>query len=175
VTDKYRKFRKSPEQYIIRCKSANCKKDVIFVPESIEMFNGWSDGKLQLIVGLCEKMGVKDVFNKHLEKETGRPSDIPAGIEAEIMIAGICVEEGYRALYAISDYYEYKDLEGIFHHPIKLSQLNDDRFGSFLDKFYSAGCRKIFMEISAKAFAEYGIAVRNINYDTTSKVMWGGI
>jgi len=29
------------------------------------------------------------------------------------------------------------------------------------------------MEISGRAFAEYGIAVRNINYDTTSKVMWG--
>ncbi|MDO9565421.1 MAG: IS1634 family transposase, partial [Candidatus Desulfaltia sp.] len=129
--------------------------------------------RLQLIVGLCEKIGVTDVFNKYLEKEMGRPSDMPAGVEAEIMIAGICVDEGYRPLYAIADYYEYKDLEGIFHYPIKLSQLNDDRFGSFLDDFYHAGCRNIFTEISARAFVEYGIAVRNINYDTTSKVMWG--
>ena len=133
----------------------------------------YSDGRLQLIVGLCEKMGVKDIFNRHLEKEVGRPSDIPAGVEAEVMIAGICIEEGYRPLYAIQDYYQYKDLEGIFHHPLELSQLNDDRFGHFLDGFYRAGCRRIFMEISARAFAEYGIAVRNINYDTTSKVMWG--
>jgi len=69
------------------------------VPESIEMFNGWSEGRLQLIVGLCEKMGVKDIFNKHLEKEMWRPLDIPAGIEAEIMLAGICAERGYRPLY----------------------------------------------------------------------------
>lgn len=154
-------------------KCAYCVEGVIFVPKDVDMFNTWSAGRLQLIVGLCEKMGIKDIFNTHLEKELGRPSDIPAGIEAEVMIAGICVEEGYRPLYAIQDYYEYKDLEGIFHHPIKLSQLNDDRFGHFLDKFYLAGCRKIFMEISSRAFIEYGIAVRNINYDTTSKVMWG--
>lgn len=146
---------------------------MVFVPEDIETFNGWSEGRLQLIVGLCEKMGVKDIFNKHLQKKTGRPSDIPPGIEAEVMIAGICIDEGYRPLYAMQDYYEYKDLTGIFHHPMKLSQLNDDRFGDFLDDFYNAGPRRIFMEISARAFAEYGIAVRNINYDTTSHVMWG--
>jgi len=150
-------------------------REDVFVPDKVDVnsVDVYSNGRLQLIAGLCEKIGVKDIFNKYLEKAKGRPSDIPAGIEAEIMIAGICVDEGYRPLYAIADYYEFKDLEGIFHHPIELSQLNDDRFGRFLDDFYDAGCRKIFMEISASAFAEYGIAVRNLNYDTTSKIMWG--
>lgn len=153
-------------------------KGVTFVPDAdmtsiMNSFNTHHHGRLQLIVGLCEKMGVKDIFNHHLGKSNGRPSDIPAGIEAEIMIAGICVEEGYRPLYAIKDYYENKDLEGIFHYPIKLSQLNDDRFGTFLDDFYHAGCRNIFLEVAASSFINYGIAIRNINYDTTSKVMWG--
>lgn len=83
---------------------------MVFVPEDIETLNIWSEGRLQLIVGLCEKMGVKDIFNKHLQIKTGRPSDIPPGIEAEVMIAGICIDEGYRPLYAMQDYYEYKDL-----------------------------------------------------------------
>lgn len=104
----------------------------------------------------------------------GRPPDIPPGIEALILAAGICIEEGYRPLYAIQDYYENKDLEGIFHYPIEVSQLTDDRFGGFLDSFYEAGCcRQIFSEMSAKAFFQYGIKINNINYDTTSKVMWG--
>jgi len=86
------------------------------VPEMVDVnnVNINSDGRLQLIVGLCEKIGVKDIFNKHLEKDMERPSDIPAGIEAEIMIAGVCAERGCRPLYAIKDYYQYKDLEGIF-------------------------------------------------------------
>ena len=79
------------------------------------------------------------------------------------MVAGICVEEGCRPLYAIKDYYRNKDLEGIFHHPIELDQLNDDRFDAFIDRFYEAGCRQIFLEISAKAFFEYGIKFKNIN------------
>ncbi len=38
----------------------------------------------------------------------------------------------------------YKDLEGIFHQPIELSQINHDRFGRSLDRFHEAGCRNIF-------------------------------
>ncbi|MCK8826104.1 IS1634 family transposase, partial [Fuchsiella alkaliacetigena] len=138
----------------------------------INDINVWSDGKLQLAVSLCEKIGIIDLFNKHLENDQGRPADIPSGIEAAIMIASIA-DDGYKPLSAFQDYYRYKDLEGIFYHPIELSQLNDDRFGRFLDDFHQAGCRQIFMEASSLAFAEYGFKVKNINYDTTSKVMWG--
>jgi len=150
------------------------KNEVDAVNEKVELnsVNVWSDGKLQLAVNLCEKIGIRQLFDNHLQKSTGRPSDIPPGIEAEIMIASMC-DEGYRPLSALQNYYKYKDLEGIFHYPIQLSQLNDDRFGNFLDDFYEAGCRKIFMEASSLAFTKYGLAIRNINYDTTSKVMWG--
>ncbi len=145
------------------------------MPKKVDLYDVelYSAGRLQLIAGLCEKMGVTEIFNKELAKQTGRPPDIPPGIEAAILIAGICVDEGYRPLYAIKDYYEYKDLEGIFHHPLAVSQLNDDRFGSFLDDFAAAGPRNIFQKICAAAFFEYGITVRSINYDTTSKIMWG--
>jgi len=57
------------------------------ITENAKCRNAWSDGKLQLSVGLCEKIGIIDLFNNHLESEFGRPSDIPAGIEAAIMIA----------------------------------------------------------------------------------------
>ncbi len=144
--------------------------DMSSIINSVETY---SHGRLQLIVGLCEKIGVKAVFDKYLTKSTGRPPSIPPGIEALILIAGICVDEGYRPLYAIKDYYEDKDMEGIFHYPIQLSELTDDRFGSFLDDFFDAGCRQIFREISSLAFFTYNIAIRTINYDTTSKVMWG--
>ena len=56
---------------------------------------------------------------------------------------------------------------------MQLGQLNDDRFGGFLDLFYEAGCRKIFTQVAAKAVTLYGVKVNNINFDTTSKVMWG--
>ncbi len=135
---------------------------------NIEMY---SHGKMNFMVGLCEKLGLPEIFNSNLEKHLGRKSDIPYGIMAEMMIVNIC--DDHHPLLRMQEYYEMKDLEGIFHSPIELSQINDDRFGKFLDAFYEAGPRKIFGELSIQAFLTYGIEVKNINYDTTSKVMWG--
>jgi len=127
--------------------------------------------KMNFMVGLCEQLKLAEVFNLNLEKSLGRKTDIPYGIMAEMMIVNIC--DDHHPLYLLNEYYKEKDLEGIFHCPIELSQINDDRFGKFLDAFYAARPRKIFEELSAQAFANYGIKVTNINYDTTSKVMWG--
>jgi Transposase len=132
----------------------------------------YTDGRFQLFVGLCEKIGLPQIINKHMEKATGRPMDIPPGIEAMILMAPMA-EEGYKPLYQLNDYYCTKDLEGIFHFPVKEEQIKDDRFAYFLDVFYEAGCRKIFSEICANALLSYGIRIKNINYDTTSFVMWG--
>lgn len=134
----------------------------------IEMY---SHGRMNFIVGLCEQLNLPEVFNINLEKTLGRRSDIPYGIMAEMMLVNIC--DDHHPLYKLNEYYEMKDLEGIFHYPISLSQINDDRFGKFLDAFYESGARRIFDELSTQAFVTYGIEVTNINYDTTSKTMRG--
>jgi transposase len=128
-------------------------------------------GKMNFIVGLCEQLKLPEVFNLNLEKSLGRNTDIPYGVMAEMMIVNIC--DNHHPLYLLNEYYEEKDIEGIFHCPITLSQINDDRFGKFLDAFYDASPRKIFGVLSTQAFVNYGIEVTNINFDTTSKVMWG--
>lgn len=107
-----------------------------------------------------------------MQKGTGRPMDIPPGVEAMILMAPMA-EEGYKALYQLNDYYQPKDLEGIFHVPVELDQIKDERFAYFLDAFYKAGCRRIFSEICTNALLTYGIKIKSINYDTTSFVMWG--
>ncbi len=143
-------------------------------PEMIDLntVRTYTDGRLQLFVGLCEKIGLPQIINKHMQKSTGRPMDIPPGIEAMMLMAPMA-EEGYKPLYQLNDYYEPKDLEGIFHVPVELDQIKDDRFAYFLDAFYRAGCRRIFSEICTRALLTYGIKIKTINYDTTSFVMWG--
>jgi len=128
-------------------------------------------GKEGFIVGLCESLGIPETINQTLESEDGRPVDIPYGVSAMIMMVNMCHD--HRALSRLAEYYEYSDLEGLFHYPVQLDQLNDDRFGGLLDLLYEAGCRKIFTQIAAKAVSLYGIEVKTINFDTTSKVMWG--
>lgn len=132
----------------------------------------YSDGRFHFFIGLCEKVGLPHLFNQHMKKTTGRPMDLPPGIEAMLLMAPMA-EEGYKPLYQLHDYYQTKDLEGIFHYPVQEDHIKDDRFGYFLDAFYEAGCRQIFSEICTNALVTYGIKVKNINYDTTSFVMWG--
>lgn len=128
-------------------------------------------GKMNFTVGLCESMGVPDIFNRYLDSECGRSSDIPYGVLAEMLIVNIC--STHRPLYRLKEFYTDVDLDGIFHHEVDLNKLTDDRFGLLLDKVYAAGPRRIFGEISSKAFALHDITIKNINYDTTSMVMWG--
>lgn len=131
----------------------------------------YTDGKAGFMVGLFEQMGLTQVFDKHLTQPGGRPPEIPYGILAEMMLVNMA--DDHHPLSRLADYFEDKDLESLFGIPVSLSQLNDDRFGGFLDLMHQAGPGLIFSEIAANAFARYGITVKNINFDTTSKVMWG--
>ncbi|MBE3101679.1 MAG: IS1634 family transposase [Firmicutes bacterium] len=128
-------------------------------------------GKEGFIVALCEALGVPEIINQSLGATNGRPTDIPYGVDAMLMMVNMCHD--HYPLSRLKEYYQYTDLEALFHHPITLDQINDDRFGGFLDLFHEAGCKKIFSQIAAKAVSLYGIQVKNINFDTTSKVMWG--
>jgi hypothetical protein len=53
-------------------------------------------------------------------KPLGRNPNIPYGIIAEIMIANII--DGYHPLYKINEYFKNKDIAGIFHHDMDISQ-----------------------------------------------------
>ncbi|MBP2021824.1 transposase [Clostridium punense] len=127
--------------------------------------------KMNFIAGICNKLGVTSTMNHYLTSSNGRKPDISYGTLAEMMIVNLC--DSYKPLYIMNEYFEEKDLATIFNSDISLEQINDDRFGAFLDKLHAVGPRKIFSQISAQAFATYGLTVKNVNFDTTSKVMWG--
>ena len=117
------------------------------------------------------KIGVAEIFNKHVTKDLGRKPDIPYGIIAEMMIANII--DGYHPLYKINEHFIHKDIAGIFHHDMDISQITDDRCGDLLDATFETDGRVILSEIALKAFELYGIKINNLNFDTTSKIMWG--
>jgi transposase len=139
---------------------------------SKEIIETYDHGILYFISALCRKMCVDQVFDKHMGCEKGRTPDLPYGLQAIMMITNLC-DGGYRPLHILQEYFQEKDLEGIFHHNIPLSQVNEDRFGYFLEAVYQAGPRRIFTELSTLVFLKYGIKVKSVNYDTTSLIMWG--
>ena len=131
----------------------------------------YDHGKATFVAAVCKKLNVPDIINHHLSKSNGRKPDISYGIMSQMLISNLCYAR--RPLYLLDEYFERFDIKGVFGIDARLEQLNDDRFGNLLDKFYEAGPRKIFSEISISAFSTYGLSIKNVNYDTTSKVMWG--
>ena len=49
-------------------------------------------GQEGFIVGLCEALGLPETFNQALESINGRPTDIPYGIDAMIMMVTALVD-----------------------------------------------------------------------------------
>lgn len=136
-----------------------------------DQIKSYTNGKAGLITGLCEQIGVNDVFDQHLTQPTGRPPEIPYGTLAQMMLVNIA--DDHHPLSRMHDYFEEVDIETIFGMRIDTSKINDDRFGGFLDLMQNAGCSTILSEIAVRAFKRYGIKLGNVNFDTTSKVMWG--
>lgn len=136
-----------------------------------DQITSYYDGKAGLIAGLCQQINLDKVFDQHLEKNTGRPPEIPYGSLVQLMLINIA--DDHHPLSRLDEYFENMDLESLLGHQVKLSQLNDDRFGGFLDSMHEAGCEQIYSDVAYRAFTRYGIKVSNMNFDTTSKIMWG--
>lgn len=129
------------------------------------------DGKAGLIAGLSQQINLPAIIDKHLTKDNGRIPEIPYSSLAQMMLMNIA--DDHQPLSRLSEYFENTDLESLLGHSVDLSKLNDDRFGGFLDAMHEAGLQQIYSDITLSAFKRYGIKLSNINFDTTSKIMWG--
>lgn len=131
----------------------------------------YHDGKVGFIAGLAQQIGIDHIFNVALEKHTGRPADIPYGSLAQMMLMNMADE--HHPLSRLGEYFENIDLESLLVHSVDISQANDDRFGGLLDAMHEYGPSKLLSDVSLSAFKHYGIKLTNVNFDTTSKIMWG--
>lgn len=129
-------------------------------------------GKATFVASMVKESGLTDLLNVELDSKLGRKPEIPYGTLIEMMIVNLC--DDHKPLSGLRTYFnEYLDLEGIFKFPIDRQKLTDDRFGLALDHLYNANPKKIFAKLATKLFEKYDIKVTKINFDTTSKVMWG--
>lgn len=131
------------------------------------------NAKPAFVAGILDAMKVREFFNSAVgaTKQTGRQQMISDGTVAKLMLINIC--DNHHPLYRLKDYYQDKDVGLLAGESVTLNQLHDDRFGDLLDRMYEAGPRAIFNSIATHAFIKYGLSIRSLNYDTTSKVMWG--
>ena len=138
---------------------------------SFDQIIPYRNGKAGLIIGLCEQIGLGEIFDEYLTQHTGRPAEISYGHMAQMMLVTIADE--HHPLYRLGDYFESIDLDTLFNCQIDRTKLNDDRFGGFLDLIHQVGGANLMSAIAVRAFNRYGIRLSSVNFDTTSKVMWG--
>lgn len=131
----------------------------------------YRNGKAGLIAGISQAIGLDQVFDAKLTQAMGRPPSIPYGAVAQMFLMSIA--DDHHPLSRLTEYFESIDLPALLNMPIDHEQLNDDRFGKFLDSMHVAGCSEILSAIAVKAFSNFGIQMGSMNYDTTSKIMWG--
>ena len=131
------------------------------------------NAKPTFIAVVLDAMQVPEFFDQAIgaKKQTGRPEKISDGIIAKLMLINIC--DNHHPLYWLQDYFLDKDVQLLAGEHAELDLLHDDRFGDLLDRMFVAGPRAIFSSIATNAFLQYGLSIRSLNYDTTSKVMWG--
>lgn len=138
----------------------------------IETRTFWN-GKPAFIAGVLEALNIPGIINAAAQahKTAGRNPDIPYGTIAKLMLINIC--DHHAPLYRLNEYYLDKDLPLLAGDSVKPEMIHDDRFGVFLDHMHAWGPRAIFNAIASNAFLKYDLRIRSVNYDTTSKVMWG--
>lgn len=131
------------------------------------------NAKPAFIAGVLDAMQVPKFFDQAIgvAKQTGRPLKISDGTIAKLMLINIC--DNHHPLYRLKEYFLDKDIQLLVGEHVDLDLLHDDRFGDLLDRMFEAGPRAIFSTIATSVFLQYGLSIRSLNYDTTSKVMWG--
>ena len=131
-------------------------------------------GKFDFILSILKKLRVKEIIDEAFTKE-GHAPDISYGTMGMIFIANIICDP--KPLYRIASTFtsggHVFDFKGTLGEDIELSQLTDDRFAKFLDRMYETGNRRLFSNITINALTEYGFKLVHVNYDTTTKTMWG--
>lgn len=142
-------------------------------PNNIKDFTQCNHSLLNFIAGMCRKLKVDTIIDKYTENTIGRKPEISYGTLGTMLISMLA--NGHQPLYLLEEFFsqETLDLDGIFKCNLSNIKITDDKFALFLDKFAEANPKKILSEISSNAIIQYDIKVDTINFDTTSKVMWG--
>ncbi len=71
-------------------------------------------------------------------------------------------------LYLFGKFFEGKATEHLIGEGVQPEHLNDDRLGRVLDQLYLFGLTRLFLSITLKAAAKFGIATDSLHLDSSS-------
>ncbi|MEG4628023.1 IS1634 family transposase, partial [Microcoleus sp. w1-18aA5] len=120
---------------------------------------------LGIVAGIIDEMELVEEVNKKVGirvKETVSPGQVMKAI----ILNGL----GFLSapIYLFDTFFVGKATEHLIGKGITAEQLNDDRIGRALDKYYQAGTTKLFTAIALKAVKKFQVEMKSVHLDSSS-------
>lgn len=120
---------------------------------------------LGIVAGIIDEMELVEEVNKKVGlrvKEAVSPG--------QVMKAMILNGLGFLSapLYLFENFFIGKATEHLIGEGVTAEQLNDDRIGRALDKYYQAGTTKLFTAIALKAAQKFQVEKESVHLDSSS-------
>jgi transposase len=120
---------------------------------------------LGIVAGIIDEMELVEEVNKKVglrTKETLSPG--------QVMKAMILNGLGFLSapIYLFDTFFVGKATEHLIGEGVTPEQLNDDRIGRALDKYYQAGTTKLFTAIALKAAMKFQVETKSVHLDSSS-------
>jgi transposase len=120
---------------------------------------------LGIVAGIIDEMELVEEVNKKVGikiKETLSPG--------QVMKAMILNGLGFLSapIYLFDTFFVGKATEHLIGEGVRPEQLNDDKIGRALDKYYQAGTTKIFTAIALKAAMKFQVSMKSVHLDSSS-------
>jgi transposase len=120
---------------------------------------------LGIVAGIIDEMELVEEVNKKVgisSKETISPGQVMKAI----ILNGL----GFLSapIYLFDTFFVGKATEHLIGEGVTPEQLNDDRIGRALDKYYQAGTTKLFTAIALKAVLKFQVETKSVHLDSSS-------
>ena len=120
---------------------------------------------LGIVAGIIDEMELVEEVNKKVGirvKETVSPG--------QVMKAMILNGLGFLSapIYLFDTFFVGKATQHLIGKGITAEQLNDDRIGRALDKYYQVGTTKLFTAIALKAVIKFQVSMKSVHLDSSS-------
>ena len=124
---------------------------------------------LGIVSVVCEEIGLKDKVDELMPPDP--QMTITLGECLKLMIInGLGFSS--RPLYLEAQFFESRPVQRFLGRECP-SEINDDRLGKALDRFYEFGCDRLFALLASQAAIRYGISERFKHIDSTSMEVHG--
>ena len=120
---------------------------------------------LGIVAGIIDEMELVEEINKKVGISS-KENISPGQIMKAIILNGL----GFLSapIYLFDTFFVGKATEHLIGEGVTPEQLNDDKIGRALDKYYQAGTTKLFTAIALKAAMKFQVEMKSVHLDSSS-------